>query len=114
MCDDFDCEQLKEVDKRPAFSVEPEGPQLHQTGDPSHTPSIPLMALNFLAQFATRETSETPTPNEPDQSGKLQRVLANLKIAALIIPDELLKRLVQVVRENLAAFAASPTDLGRS
>ena len=32
----------------------------------------------------------------------------------LKIPEELQKRLIEVVRENLAAFAASSTDLGRT
>ena len=60
------------------------------------------------------KTSGTTNPKETDQSGKLQRVLLDLKIAALPIPDELCKRLIEVVRENLDAFAASPTDLGRT
>ena len=40
-------------------------------------------------------------------------MLADLKITVLQIPDELRKRLIEVVRENLDAFAASPTDHGR-
>ena len=60
------------------------------------------------------KTSGTTTPKEPDQSGKLQRVLADLKIAALPIPDKLRKRLIEVVRENLDAFAASPTNNRRT
>ena len=39
-------------------------------------------------------------------------MLADFKIAAFPIPDKLCKRLNEVVRENLDAFAASPTDLG--
>ena len=50
----------------------------------------------------------------PDKFGKLQRVLADLKIAALQISEEVLKRLVNVVQENLDAFAAFPIDLGRT
>ena len=41
-------------------------------------------------------------------------MLANLYIAACPNPDELCKRLIEVVRENLDAFAASPTDLGQT
>ena len=41
-------------------------------------------------------------------------MLADLKVATLKIPEELRKRLIDVVRENLDAFAASPTDLGRT
>ncbi len=72
------------------------------------------MAVKPLAQSTTNKTNGTTTPDEPSQSGKLQRVLADLKIAALPIPDELRKRLIQVVPKNLDAFAASPTDLGRT
>ena len=43
------------------------------------------------------ETRSKTTPKEPDQSGKLQRVLADLKIAALLISDQLCKRLVEFV-----------------
>ncbi len=41
-------------------------------------------------------------------------MLSDLKIAALRIPDELCKRLIEVVQENLDAVAASPTDLCRT
>ena len=114
VCDDSDSEQLKEVSEGQAFSVEPECPKLHQTEDPSHTSSIAPVAVKPLAQSETNKKSRTTTLKEPDQSGKLQRVLADLKIAVLPIPDELRKCLIEVVRENLDAFAASPTDLGRT
>ena len=52
--------------------------------------------------------------NESEQSGKLQRVLADLKVATVKIPEKLRNRLIEVVRENLDAFAASPTDFGRT
>ena len=51
--------------------------------------------------------------SEP-QSGKLQQVLADLKISSLPISESLCRRLICVVRSNLNAFAASPTDLGRT
>ena len=35
-------------------------------------------------------------------------------IAVLLIPEQLRKRQIEVVRENLDAFAASPTDLVRT
>ncbi len=41
-------------------------------------------------------------------------MLTNLKIADFPIPNELRKRLIKIVRENLDAFAASPTDLART
>ena len=72
------------------------------------------MAVKPLAQSETNKTSGITTPNKPNQSGKLQRVLSDLKIAARPIPDKLRKRLIEVVRENLDAFAASPTNLGRT
>ena len=87
VCDDFDSEQLKEVDEGQAPTVGPESLELHQTDDPSHTSSIASVAVKPLAQSTTNKTNETTTPDEPDQFGKLQRVLADLKIAALCIPD---------------------------
>ena len=49
------------------------------------------------------------------QTGKLQRVLAaDLKVAELQIPDDLKRRLIQVVQDNLDAFAASPSDHGET
>ena len=41
-------------------------------------------------------------------------MLADLKLAILKIPEELQKRFIDVVCENLDAFAASSTDLGRT
>ena len=43
--------------------------------------TIPLAASKSLAQSETSETGGTIIPKEPDQFGKLQRVLADLKIA---------------------------------
>ena len=114
MCDDSDSEQLKEVDEGQAPSVGPEGSELHQTDDPSHTSFNFPVAVKPLAQSITNKTSGITTPNVSDKSGKLQRVLGDLMIAALPIPEELCKRLIEVVREYLDAFAASPTDLGRT
>ena len=62
----------------------------------------------------------TPTINNPSSStetglsGKLQRVLADLKVSTLPIPEEIKQQLIRVVSANLAAFAGSPTDLGRT
>ena len=44
----------------------------------------------------------------------MQQVLADLRVATLLIPEQIRKRLVEVVTENLNAFTASPTDLGRT
>ena len=58
------------------------------------------------------------TPTEacefPEQTGKLPKVLADLKIATLKIDEQIRKQLIQVVKKNLDAFAGSPTDLGRT
>ena len=48
------------------------------------------------------------------QTGKLQKGLADLRVSTLPIPDQVRKRLVEVVKENLDAFAASPIDLGQT
>ena len=50
--------------------------------------------------------------HKAEQSGKLWRVLSDLKVATLKIFEKLRKRLIEVVRTNLDAFAASFTDLG--
>ena len=47
------------------------------------------------------------------QTEKLQ-VLSDLRVSILPIPDHVRKRLVEVIKENLDAFAASPIDLGRT
>ena len=94
VCGDSDCEQLEEPDKDSAPSGEPENSQLPFTEDPSNTSSIAPLAVMPLAQSEMNKTSGTTTPKEPDQSGKLQRVLSDLKIAALPIPDKLRKRLI--------------------
>ena len=83
VCDDSDSEQLKKVDKSRAPSVGPEGPELHQTDDPSHNFYIAPVSVMPLAQSEMNKTSGTNTLKEPDKSGKLQRVLSDLRIAFL-------------------------------
>ena len=72
------------------------------------------MAVKPLAQSETNKTTETTTLQKPNQSGKLQRVLADLKITVLPISDKLCNRLIEVVRKYFDVFAASPTDIGRT
>ncbi len=48
------------------------------------------------------------------QTGKSQKVLADLRVSTLPIPEQVRKRLVEVVKKNIDAFAASPIDLGRT
>ena len=83
VCDDSDSEQLKEVNKGQAPSVGPEGREFHQTDDPSHTSSIPPVAVKPLVQSTTNKTSETTIPNKRDQSEKLQRAFPGLINAIL-------------------------------
>ena len=61
VCNDFDSEQLKEVNEGLAPSVGPEYLQLHQTGDHSHTLSIGPVAFKPLAQSETNKTRGTTT-----------------------------------------------------
>ena len=68
VCDDSDSEQLKEVDEGRAPSVGPEGPELHQTDDPSHTSSLAPVSGKPLAQSEMNKTNGATTPKEPDQS----------------------------------------------
>ena len=49
-----------------------------------------------------------------EQTGKLQKVLAEMRVATLPVPEQVQQKLVEVVKSNLDAFAASPTDLGRT
>ena len=113
-CAVTDYEQLEEHDEDSAPLVEPQGHRPFSTEHPSQIPSISLAAVQPLAPSTSTETTKSTTLNEQDHSGKLQRVLADHKIAALPIPDHLRKRLVEVVRKNLDAFAACPMDLGRT
>ena len=61
-------------------------------------------------------TSECPAkvPEPTAQSGKVQQVLAKLKFSSLPVSEVLRRRLVVVGRENIDAFAATPTDLGKT
>ena len=48
------------------------------------------------------------------QTGKLQKMLADLRVSTLPIPEQMRKRLVEVYKKNFDAFAASLTDFGRT
>ena len=62
----------------------------------------------------TEISKEVATPTAEIQPGKLQKVLADLRVATLPIQDAVRKRLIEVVKGNLGAFAASSTDFGRT
>ena len=81
----------------------------------SDTPSakISISNYNFTSEKTTLPTF-LDSSNVLLQLGKLQRVLADLKIATFPIPENLRTRLIEVVCNNLEAFAGSSTDLGRT
>ena len=56
---------------------------------------------------------ESNLKGEP-QTGKLQKVLTDLRVSTLPIPEQVRKRLIKVVKEHLGAFSASPIDLGKT
>ena len=96
----------------------------------SQTPTEPADSANPDGDVATPVTTEPATPTnldgeaapqigklqevQPIQTGKLQKVLADLRVAALPLSEEIRRRVVAVVKANLDAFAGSPTDLGRT
>ena len=66
---------------------------------------------------SNRTTSLERTARVPEptvQSGIVQQVLAELKVSSLPISEVLRRRLFDVVRENIDAFAETPTDLGKT
>ena len=66
-----------------------------------------------LNPIATSEsTAGVPVPTA--QNGKVPQVLAELKVSGLPVSEVLRRRLVDVVRENIDAFAATLTDLGKT
>ena len=66
-----------------------------------------------LYPIATSE-STAGVPEPTAQTGKVKQVLAELKVSGLPVSEALRRRLVDVVRENIDAFAATPTDLGKT
>ncbi len=111
---DSDSNQIGELDDQATPSVEHDGLQLPKTVDPSHISAITPVASASLNPSISIETSKPAASTQSDKSGQLQRVLADLKVTSLPISEQLRKRLVQIVRENQDAFAASPTNLGRT
>ena len=101
---------------------------------PPHRRNRLKIGANFVATLPKSEQLEQKNEHEPEptgpqtetvevnlrngqcepQAGKLQKVLADLRVSTLPIFDQVRKRLLEVVKENLNAFAASPTDLGRT
>ena len=52
------------------------------------------------------------TSTTDQQSGKLQKVLADLSVATLPIQEPAWKRMIEVVKNTLGAFASSSIDFG--
>ena len=48
------------------------------------------------------------------QTNKLQKIRADLRVSTLLILEKVRKRLMEVVKENIKAFAASLTDFWRT
>ena len=71
-------------------------------------------AVTNTATAADTVPKEASTWTTEEQCGKLQKVLADLRVATLPIQDVVQKRLIAVVKSNLDAFAASNTDYGRT
>ena len=106
---DLQIEQNKEI---PSPSVEfkvssagfkdvsPETPSTSTTREVSPTTSNMKTEIHSI-----QNQSENKTSIEKQQSGKLQRVLSELKIAAIPIPEHLRQRLIEIVRNNIDAFA---------
>ena len=63
---------------------------------------------------ALAPASDSVERTEVPQTGKLQKVLADLRVASLPIPDGIRRRLIEVVKEALNAFAGSSIDVGRT
>ena len=107
MCYEPDCEQVVVIDETSTSSDAVEVPLLHK-------PSVPRPTLStFPAQPSSSETNNLTTLSKDIQSGKHQRVTPDLKFATLPTPELLRKPLIELVRENLDAFAASSTDLDK-
>ena len=86
---------------------------------PTTTPTPTPMPTPTPTETATPRTISTIQPEtniiKPEFSpGKLQKVIADLKVTAIPIAEELRRQLVQVVSGSLDAFAATPSDLGRT
>ena len=66
----------------------------------------------------SRSASLGPAGSVPSETVEsqpiLQKVLAELKVSDLSIPEFNKRRVVELVRRNLRAFAVSPSDFGRT
>ena len=83
----------------------------------SNTSALEQVDKSKIQQYHSDSITKQPEiiqPSEPIQSGKFQKVLAELGVSTLPVPDTIRTKLVEVVKYNLDAFAASPTDLGRA
>ena len=77
--------------------------QLALTSDNTEDPGSP----SDLGD-TTDDKPESSANDTPEQTDKLQKVLADLKLAALNIPEQIRKRLIQVVKKNLMPSRVRP------
>ena len=111
VCYDCNLEQIEQGEDSCEPSDTPPSVEPPSTGISTsdiHSPS------DFLTPPTSSEIIDQASSAKLIQIGKLQQVLADLKISSLPIPESLRKRLICVDHSNLDAFAASPTDLGRT
>ena len=96
-------EQFDTMNKVISFSVKLES--LPATSIPTNSISNTSIPATSISVTLTPEVSVKPMieckHSKFFQSEKLQRVLADLKIETLAIPETLIKRLIEVVRDNL-------------
>ena len=70
-------------------------------------------AIRVLKSEAFNLESQS-LPSVSVDNGAVLQVLSELKISELPIPKEDVRRMVEIVRKHLKAFAVSPTDVGRT
>ena len=76
---------------------------------------VPDPAAKQVPDPLARQVPDPAVKQVPDPSrGKLQKVLLELRVATLPIEENVRRQLIEIVRQQLDAFAATPTDLGRT
>ena len=85
-------------------------PEKQSVAAPETTITLETHYSTMQQQVPTLLEKQVPDP----QAGKLQKVLAELRVATLPIEENVRNQLIEIVRKQLDAFAATPTDLGRT
>ncbi len=102
------CEEEEEGEEQNVAGENEESASGTKTDSVESSPPAPGDVL------APAPASDIVVRTEVPQTGKLQKVLADLRVASLPIPDEIRQRLIDVVKEALSAFAGSSIDVGRT